>query len=267
MDFSLQKYADLLKTIQDSGRTVKTLAEFLESGQPEGALVLRHDVDRRVKNALRLARLEAQMGVKASYYVRTVPSVFIPEAIQTLYKDGHEVGFHYETLCKTQGDLEKAFELFKQELSTLRQYTPVKTICMHGSPFFPWDNRDLWKTYDFTSLGLAGEAYLSIDYSKVYYFTDVSRSWDAGKTNIRDHTAGLSPDKPVRTTDDLITFLKEKRRQTIIISTHPERWEKDLLPWMVSLLMDKVVSLGKKVYLLNPKAKIWSYFTKASGKW
>ena len=36
-------------------------------------VLLRHDVDRRPKNSLRMAILENELGVKATYYFRTIP--------------------------------------------------------------------------------------------------------------------------------------------------------------------------------------------------
>lgn len=43
---------------------------------------------------------------------------------------------------------------------------------MHGNPLSPRDNRELWKKYKFKDFGIIGEAYLSIDFNEVSYFTD-----------------------------------------------------------------------------------------------
>jgi len=53
-----------------------------------------------------------------------------------------------------------------------------------------YDNRDLWKRYDFRQFGLAGEAYLSIDYHRLAYLTDAGRSWADNPYNLRDRVVG-----------------------------------------------------------------------------
>ena len=58
---------------------------------------------------------------------------------------------------------EKLFELaiedFERNLEKFREFYPVKTICMHGSPLSKWDNRDLWKRYDYRDYGIIAEPY------------------------------------------------------------------------------------------------------------
>ena len=43
---------------------------------------------------------------------------------------------------------------------------------MHGSPLSKWNDLDLWDNYDFKKYGILGEAFMSIDYDNVDYFTD-----------------------------------------------------------------------------------------------
>jgi len=53
---------------------------------------------------------------------------------------------------------DKLFQLaicdFERNLEKLRELYPVKTICMHGSPLSKWDNRDLWKRYNYRDYGI-----------------------------------------------------------------------------------------------------------------
>ena len=80
----------------------------------------------------------------------------------------------------------KAYEEFCRYLEKLRETVPIKTICMHGSPFSKYDNRSLWEKYDYKELGIIGEPYFDIDFSKVLYLTDTGRKWDGEKVSIRD---------------------------------------------------------------------------------
>ncbi len=57
---------------------------------------------------------------------------------------------------------------------------------MHGSPVSKWDSRLIWKKYDYKKLGIIGEPYFDVDFSKVLYLTDTGRRWDGEKVSIRD---------------------------------------------------------------------------------
>ncbi|HQE53375.1 MAG TPA: hypothetical protein PLD74_13545, partial [Prolixibacteraceae bacterium] len=59
---------------------------------------LRHDVDARPQNSLRLARLEHTLGIRGTYYFR-IPHTFQPSIIQEIASLGHEIGYHYETMA------------------------------------------------------------------------------------------------------------------------------------------------------------------------
>jgi hypothetical protein len=118
---------------------------------------------------------------------------------------------------------------------------------MHGSPLSRWDNRDLWQHSDFRAFGLLGEAYLSIDFSHIYYFTDTGRCWDAGSTNLRDRVVSRSPPKRTHTTDDLIHLLREGLDGPILINTHPNRWATDGLSWVLDLGQDWAANTVKRM--------------------
>lgn len=57
---------------------------------------------------------------------------------------------------------------------------------MHGSPRSPYDNKEVWKKYDYRELGILAEPYFDIDFSKVLYLTDTGRRWDGERVSIRD---------------------------------------------------------------------------------
>ena len=64
-------------------------------------VVLRHDIDRKPMNALRMAELEYELGIQSTYYFR-FPCTFKPEIIRKIRDLGHEVGYHYEVLSKAK---------------------------------------------------------------------------------------------------------------------------------------------------------------------
>ena len=57
---------------------------------------------------------------------------------------------------------------------------------MHGSPQSEFDNKDIWKKYDYKQLGLLGEPYFDIDFNDFFYLTDTGRCWNGYRFSVRD---------------------------------------------------------------------------------
>ena len=246
-DFTLDVWKDICDTFVSSGFIPLTVADYISlknSGTlPEKYVILRHDVDRRPSHALTMAELETENGIRSTYYFR-VPYTFDKAMIQKISSLGHEIGFHYECLSKTNGDSSAAVILFGQELSMLRDQAVVKTICMHGRPISPYDNRDLWKEYSFAEFGVIGEAYLSI--SDVCYFTDTGRSW--GSTNsVRDSLAGAKEHPVITGSDEFIAWISKTDAYGVYVTAHPERWAGSFGDWVYCSMKDKVMGMGKKI--------------------
>jgi hypothetical protein len=250
LDYTQSKYRELCEALLDSGYATWTIARYLADDNPPRLLVLlRHDIDRRPENALRIARLECTLGIRSTYYVRMTRFAFRPKLIEEISAMGHEIGYHYETLAKTHGDMQKAIAVFKQELEQLRAMTQVQTISMHGSPLSPYDNRSLWQQFDFRQFDLLGETYLSLDYKRMMYFTDTGRTWK-GAHNLRDKVDDSSSLSGIQTTDDLILAIRTHRFNQGCIQTHPERWAGNAREWIVSLGMDFATNQMKSLITL-----------------
>lgn len=187
MDFTLRKYKLLLITLLESGYQVITFEHFLcGKNVNDRFVVLRHDVDELANHALKIAELENKLGIKATYFFRIVKQSNNPDVIRKIAAMGHEIGYHYEDLSTAEGDYEMAIKSFEKNLNYFRNFYPVKTVCMHGSSTSKYDNRLLWSHYKLEKLGLIGEPYLSIDFTKIFYLTDTGYAWDGGKFATRD---------------------------------------------------------------------------------
>jgi hypothetical protein len=245
-DFTLEKYQQLCRAIVDSGYETRTVRDYLADTPSHGPYmaILRHDVDRKPEKAVAMAVLEKNLGLSSTYYFRYTREVFKEEIIEKVDSLNHEIGYHYETLSKAKGDYAKALQLFQEELLAFRRIADVRTICMHGSPFSVWDNRWLWKRYDFRQFRILGEVYLSIDYSQVTYLTDTGRSWNADRANIRDRV-GSHPKGWVRSTDELMELIESRAIPRMCIQTHPERWGKEFSGWLLQYVKDKLSNLIK----------------------
>jgi hypothetical protein len=207
MDFTIKAYRALLNSLRKQDYQFQTFSDYLQKPASR-TIILRHDVDKLPQNALRIAQIENLSGIKGTYYFRIVPKSFDEEIIRQIAELGHEIGYHYEDLSLAAGSMkneklkiknddeynrilfERGIESFQKNLETLRKITPVKTICMHGSPVGKYDNRDLWKVYDYKDFGIIGEPYLDVDFSQVLYLTDTGRRWNGGSVSVRDKVEG-----------------------------------------------------------------------------
>lgn len=242
-DFTISKYSKLCETIAENYPTI-TMSEYITKRHPTKFILMRHDSDRYPENALKTAFVEMELGIKATYYFRMNNGVFQPDIIEKIYEMGHEIGYHYETLSDAKGNYEKAIKLFDQNLKKFQKICDIKTISMHGRSLSKYDNRDLWKVYDYTEFDILGEAYLSAG-KELNYFSDTGRSWSS-KNSVRDFIPGAPKQNDADTTDDLIELIKSKKLDNLYLLTHPERWSLNNYRWLYFYLFDFTINLGKK---------------------
>ncbi len=240
-DFTFAVYQKILDTLVETGYTFETVAEALENenrGTADGETgkkicIIRHDVDHSPKKALKMALLEKQKNIHATYYFRFLKNIYQPDTMKKIEEMGHEVGYHYETLCKKKGDKDQAWALFLEELADMRKHVDIKTACMHGSPMCKYNNLDIWQEHKPEEAGLLGEAYLSFDFSKWFYFSDTGRRWDS-KYSVRDGvTNGKNTD--VISSFQLIRFIKREKPDKLYITAHPSKWAHNMSEWFIIL--------------------------------
>jgi hypothetical protein len=280
MDFTLIKYKELLLILKSKGYIFERFDEYIEksaiASTPQllnfKTLILRHDVDRMPQNALKMAKLEHDLGIKTTYYFRTIPQTLKPDIIKEISDMGHEVGYHYETMdtanekfrmnnlkFKSEEErIDEAYRLFCENLEQFRKVYPVKTICMHGSPRSAFDNRDIWKKYSYKDLGIVGEPYFDIDFEKVFYLTDTGRRWDGFKYSIRDkipqQERWIKEGLVFKTTNDIIKAAQEnKLPNQIMITVHPQRWTNNVGNWMKEYCLQSCKNVIKRVLIAYRK--------------
>ena len=260
MDFTRKKYTQLLQQLKASGYAFITYAEYCNGRRPERFVILRHDVDLKPQNSLATAADEREMGARATYYFRAVPESWDEAIIRSIDAMGHEVGYHYESLTACAGNVATAYDDFCHNLHELRQLVSVTTICMHGSPRSPYDSKDIWKQYDYKSLGIVGEPYLDTDFSRMLYLTDTGRRWDGYKVSVRDKIAGYQDEWNARgwsfhTTDDIIEALRRGLLPAqLMITTHPQRWMPFGVSWLAELVLQNAKNMVKGFIIRIRKA-------------
>ncbi len=256
-DFTLKAYTDLLQALISCGYNCTSYLNYLEKnlqGKPGGnqdsrVAILRHDVDKLPLNSQAFAKIQNALEITGTYYFRVVKESFDAGIIKEIAALGHEIGYHYEDMDFANGDKDKAIKLFEEHLSKIRNVAEVKTICMHGSPLSKWDNKDVWKKYDYHNYGIIAEPYFDINFNEFYYLTDTGRSWNASGVSVRDKVNSKFS-FPVKTTSDIIDHLKKnKLPDKIMFNFHPQRWTNDYLSWIKELFLQNSKNIVKSIII------------------
>jgi hypothetical protein len=279
LDFTVNKYIELLKALQNAGYVFLTFRDYMSfhlkmagqspninvtSGQaqnpqteternnnslPEKFIILRHDVDARPENSLLFAIIQEKIQIKGSYYFRVIRKSYDENIIREISDLGHEIGYHYENMDTCNGNIDLAFSDFVVNLKKMRSVVPIDTICMHGSPLSKYDNRELWEKFNYRSLGIIGEPYFDIDFNKIAYFTDTGRRWNGHKYSIRDKTkSSFSFD--FKTTNQIIKNITNLH-PNIMFTFHPQRWTNNKALWLKELILQNIKNIAKR--FISPK--------------
>lgn len=240
--------------------TVDKYKELLEALRKHKAFSLRHDVDLKPDYSLRIAKVEAEEGLTATYYFRTVPESYDEDIIKQIVSLGHTAGYHYECLTTCNGNIDSAYTDFCLNLEKLRNVVPINTACAHGSPRSPWNSQDIWKHYDIHTLGIDYEPMLDTDFSKTLYITDTGRRWDGYKVSVRDKVPHYQEQWTreglvFHSTDDIIKALRNAEhtihRYQLLINTHPQRWMPFGIGWLKEAALQNAKNIAKRVIILK----------------
>ena len=277
-DFTVKKYKLLLQALLDKEFNFLNIQQALADKAlyaKEKVAVVRHDIDTKhdLSIALEMAKFESESKISASYYFRTIPDVFDRYIIKAIHDLDHEIGYHYEVLALTDGDLQKGIEWFEKDLKLLREICPISTICQHGGTLGPYSSTSisgliktgfalltkkinmkyypsiqLWDNYNLVDFGLTGDAYLSFNFEKIKYFSDTGLSWDSHGTRIVDNVSeGENVELTAHTTNDLIALISKDRIKRVNVLVHPANWNDPILEWIEWRTLQSVRNISKKI--------------------
>lgn len=262
-DFTPASYKNLLETLLRANFLFITFEEYCTHKPDKKHIILRHDVDLLPARSLVLAEIEHKLGIKATYYFRIVAESNQPKFIREIAKLGHEIAYHYEDLTMAKGDVDIAYKNYKENLDYFRQYYDVKTISMHGNPASKYDNRNIWKTFDYHKFNIIGEPYFDFINNEInslegnkFYFTDTGRMWNGDKYNVRDKAFSNSHHKKasVHTTQELAHFLSNHSNvHSVMINTHPQRWIDNNFAWWKEYVLQTLKNIIKAVIVKRNK--------------
>ncbi|MCH8024907.1 MAG: hypothetical protein IIB43_09390 [Candidatus Marinimicrobia bacterium] len=179
--FSHDHYRHCLEKALGLGYRFATMGEYVDGVAAEGKIILmRHDEDFSPEAAKALADMEADLGVRSTYFFRyharqyNLLSLANMALLQQLRGQGHEIGLHGETHA-LPALRDQASELLKREreLLTLLVGVEVTGLSRHEPA------RTGSSASDKVPPGFKYEAY-SDQFSGLKYISDSSAHWREG---------------------------------------------------------------------------------------
>ena len=142
MEFTYAAYRGLLTLLKEQGYT---FTDYHAYEQHTRCVILRHDIDNSLPQAQRLAELEAEEGVKSTWFVLLTSDFYNPASASSLSalcrirELGHEIGLHFDEMAYAcEGGAETCTgvsteERIVHEANILADICdcPITTVSMH----------------------------------------------------------------------------------------------------------------------------------------
>lgn len=207
-DFTTAHYRYLIREAKRNYR----FAAYDSFDKNEKFVLCRHDVDLSPQRSLRLAEIEAEEGVIATYFWHLHSEYYnlfekgIADTVKAIHKMGHRFGIHFDTHfynIQTQEDIETSLKKEKSILESLFD-ADIKVFSFHNTnPFImgcqEWQYGGLINTY---------AAYFQ---KEVTYCSDSNGYWRFSRMA------------------DVVEKAEAPRLQLL---THPEWWQDEVMsPW------------------------------------
>jgi len=184
--FKLDHYKYCLELAKKNNYSFLNMHEYIarkdKLGNSEKIIVLRHDIDYKLKIALNPAKIEHGLGISATYFIRLHSdyNVFSYEnykIVKELLRMKHELGLHYD--CDF-ADLfgEDNREFLKRDIETLERMLNRKTFGV--SSHEPKRSRFTIDDSNLYEFGFEYRAYSDMFLKEMKYISDSSCRWREG---------------------------------------------------------------------------------------
>ena len=137
--FNRESYVRLVRDLQSAGYRFALFDDY----QSDGCIILRHDVDFSLIDAVELAKIEKDLGVSATYFILLTSSFYNPlsrvglSLVRELVDLGATIGLHYDPEAYADVDLG-----FRTERAIFEEAynLSLKIVSMHRPRSFLEDN-------------------------------------------------------------------------------------------------------------------------------
>lgn len=263
--FIYSQWEEFCKKLKDNGITSISAASAQKIKQDRSFLILKHDVETNPSKALKLAQIENKYSHKSSFYVQAYllnskKNINILKMIQEL---GHEVSYHHDVMDSNKGNIEKATKEFQKNLDLFEEHGfPIETVCQHGNPVIEREgyssNRDFFRDVktaeiyeSISEIMVNFRKRVNVDYK---YISDAGYGWkiifDPENNDVIDSS---EMDENLENLDEVIKVINE--RKAVIISTHPHRWNRNIINARVRNMSFKYIKTIAKLIMKIPFMK------------
>lgn len=138
MQFTYDAYRKLLKLLQSHGYEC---ADYHNWEKFSRCVILRHDLDFDISRALEIAKIEASMKVRSTFFVLVHSDAYNAlsfrnvDFLKSILHYGHAIGLHFDEMSYPEwaGDKEKICSFIREEATVLSRAigTPVSSVSMH----------------------------------------------------------------------------------------------------------------------------------------
>jgi hypothetical protein len=182
--FTESHYREILESFAAAGYQFTSFAGF--DRRTNRQVILRHDVDLSLEDALRIARLEREMGIASVFFILVTAEVYNPmsssgqSVLSELRQLGHQIGLHVDgTALSTDSDdvnarherLRSLFQTAQQVLGPLDSYSLHRPATSGNPEEFQPSN---------LSFAVPAYAYAEEYFKRIEYRSDSRRQWRHG---------------------------------------------------------------------------------------
>lgn len=260
MIFVFNKWDDFCRRLKDRGIISIPACEVSDC---KNYLVLKHDVENSPERALKLAETENKYGHKGTYYVQAylLDDSENIEILKKIQKLGHEVSYHYDVMDSNKGNLTKAKEEFKKNVSLFEKNGfEIRTVCQHGNPVAErvgyTSNRDFFRNFSEEYPNIAD---IMVDYKEKYntdyeYYSDAGRIFSLIYDPINNDVINSDEKNiPYNDLNELLNVLENNKNY--IISTHPHRWSRSAAKYIINMWIFAIIKTVAKILMKIPFIK------------
>lgn len=229
-------------------------------------LVLKHDVETNVQKAYDMSVIENRYGHQGSYYIQAylMENKKNIEILKKMKEMGHEISYHYDVMDSNKGDINKAIIEFEHNKKIFEVCGfKLVTICQHGNPIVErigyTSNRDFLRN-SFVKNLYPCIADIMVNFKKMYntdydYYSDAGRKFHLIADPINND---VIPSDNKNTSIENLTELYNciiQKTNSVIISTHPHRWTKSKVEYVISANVFNIVRIIAKLMARIPILK------------
>lgn len=137
MKFTYEAYRGLLALLREQGYALRNYHNYEDSPR---CAILRHDIDTSLDQAVKLAELETEEGIRSTWFVLLRTDFYNPASKRSLrtlrhiQALGHEIGLHFDEASYDHVlEKDEVIQCIMQEVKLLSELleTPVSCVSMH----------------------------------------------------------------------------------------------------------------------------------------